>query len=64
VQATLAIEGGQLEEPQVTAIFDGKRVLGGRAEIREVKNAIAVYDRVRALEPGVVSTSTYAPGFL
>jgi Fic family protein len=55
VQATLAIEGGQLEEPQVTAIFDGRRVLGGRTEIREVKNAIAAYDRIGSLDPGVAS---------
>jgi Fic family protein len=51
VQATLAIEGAGLDEPQVTALFDGKRVLGGRTEIREVTNAIAAYDAVRTLDP-------------
>jgi hypothetical protein len=36
-------------------VFDGKRVLGGRAEIREVKNAIAAYDRVASLQPSRVA---------
>jgi Fic family protein len=64
VHATLAIEGGELDEHQVTAIFDGKRVLGGRTEIREVKNAIAAYDRVATLDPGVVPDLLTAHGIL
>jgi Fic family protein len=55
VQATLAIEGSALEEPQVTAIFDGKRVLGAKGEIREVKNALAAYDGVLALDPASIA---------
>jgi Fic family protein len=51
VQATLAIEGAGLDEPRVTAVLDGKRVLGGRQEIREVKNVAAAYDRVAKLDP-------------
>jgi Fic family protein len=54
VHATLAIEGSGLEEPQVTAIFDGKRVVGGRAEVREVHNAILAYEQVGKLHPGRV----------
>jgi Fic family protein len=64
IQATLAIEGGTLEEPQVTAILDGKRVLGGRAEIREVENAIAAYNRVPALSPTSVKDLLAAHGLL
>jgi Fic family protein len=64
VQATLAIEGSTLEEAQVTAIFDGKRVLGPRAEIREVKNAIVAYDQVLALDPGSVREMLLAHGVL
>jgi len=54
VQATLAIEGAGLDEPQVTALFDGKRVIGGRSEVLEVKNAIAAYHKVATLRPGRV----------
>ena len=64
VQATLAIEGGELDEPQVTALFDGKRAIGGRTEIREVKNAIAAYDRVLALDPTRVKDLLAAHGVL
>ena len=51
VHATLAIEGAGLEEAQVTALFDGKRVLGTSTEIREVENAFAAYDAVAKLKP-------------
>ena len=51
VQATLAIEGGGLDEERVTAIVDGKRVLGNRTEVRQVTNAIAAYRRMAGLDP-------------
>ncbi|MGO8999860.1 MAG: Fic family protein [Polyangiaceae bacterium] len=54
VQATLAIEGAGLDEPLVTALLEGKRVVGGRQEIREVTNAIAAYERVTELDPSRV----------
>lgn len=52
VHSTLAIEGAGLEEPQVTAILDGKRVVGGVTEIREVHNVIAAYEKVVTRKPG------------
>ncbi|MGZ3454129.1 MAG: Fic family protein, partial [Polyangiales bacterium] len=55
VQATLEIEGSTAGEPQVTAVLDGKRVLGDKTELREVQNAIAAYERVSALDPTKVS---------
>ena len=51
VHATLAIEGAGLDEPQVTALVEGKRVIGGRQEIREVRNAIAAYEQAPRLDP-------------
>lgn len=51
VHATLAIEEAGLDEDGVTAMLDGKRVLGGRAEVMAVKNAIAAYERVRDFAP-------------
>lgn len=54
VHATLAIEGAGLDEPQVTALLDGKRVLGARSEVLAVKNAIAAYDRAHSLRPASV----------
>lgn len=44
IQASLEIEGNALTEDQVTAILDNKRVIGSARDIREVQNAIALYD--------------------
>jgi Fic family protein len=45
IQASLAIENNSLSVDQVTAIIEGKRVLGSPREIQEVRNAIECYDR-------------------
>lgn len=49
--SSLAIEGNRLSEEQITAILAGKRVVGPRQDIREVENAIAVYDRLPDIDP-------------
>jgi len=46
VYGSLAIEGNTLDEEQVTALLDGKKVLGKKEEIREVLNAIQAYDQL------------------
>ena len=51
IRDSLAIEGNTLSIDQVTAIFDGKRVLGPKKEILEVTNAIRVYDEAPSLNP-------------
>lgn len=51
IQGSLAIEGNALNEEQVTAILDGKRVLAPAREIQEVKNAITVYNRFPSWAP-------------
>jgi len=51
VQGSLAIEGNTLDLDQVTALLEGKRVLGKKEEIAEVLNAIKVYDALAGFDP-------------
>lgn len=44
IQASLAIENNTLTLEQVTAVLDGKRVMGLPREIQEVRNAFAAYE--------------------
>jgi Fic family protein len=44
ITGTLAIEGNTLSEEQITAIIEGKHVLGSTRELAEVKGAIAAYE--------------------
>ncbi|MBN2895323.1 MAG: Fic family protein [Campylobacterales bacterium] len=45
---TLEIEGNFLGEEKITAILDGKRVLGTLKELAEVNGAIKAYDKLEA----------------
>jgi Fic family protein len=51
IVSSLAIEGNSLSEEQVTTILEGKRVMGPKQDIKEVENAIQVYDRLEAIDP-------------
>lgn len=51
IVSSLAIEGNTLSEDQVTALLNGKRVLGSRQEVKEVENAFQVYDRLENINP-------------
>jgi len=51
IQASLAIENNTLTLEQVTAVIDGKRVLGHPREIQEVQNAFAAYEAMGAWDP-------------
>lgn len=51
IHSSLAIEQNPLTLEQVTAILDGKRILGNPNEIREVKNAYATYEMILELNP-------------
>ena len=51
IHGTLAIEGNELTEAQVTAILGGKRVLAPVKEVQEAKNAIAVYEKLTNWDP-------------
>ncbi len=51
IHSSLAIEQNTLSLEQVTAILDGKRVLGNPNEIREVRNAYEAYELLLELDP-------------
>lgn len=51
IQSSLAIENNSLTIEQVTAIIEGKRVLGAPTEIQEVRNAIDAYELLLELNP-------------
>jgi len=51
IQASLSIEGNTLNIDQVTALFEGKRVLGPARDILEAKNALNIYQHLKKLNP-------------
>ena len=51
IHSSLAIENNTLSIDQVTAIIDGKRVLGNPNEIGEVRNAYEAYELMLELDP-------------
>ena len=51
IQSSLAIENNSLTLEQVTAIIDGKRVLGNPKEVHEVQNAYEAYEFAFELDP-------------
>lgn len=51
IHSSLLIEGNTLDPEAVTAILDGKRVLGDSHDIREVVNAKRAYDLIPELDP-------------
>ncbi len=54
IHSSLAIEHNSLSLEQVTAILNGKRVLGNPNEIREVQNAYDAYELMLRLNPSSV----------
>ena len=51
IHSSLAIEQNSLSLEQVTAIIDGKRVIGSADEIKDVQNACRAYDLMPKLNP-------------
>lgn len=51
VQGSLSIEGNTLSLDQVTALLEGRRVIGRTSEIKEVLNAVEVYRRMNEFKP-------------
>lgn len=51
IHSSLAIENNSLSIEQITAIIEGKRVLGNPNEIQEVKNALQAYELLLILNP-------------
>lgn len=46
---TLQIEGNTLDEERMTALLEGKHVLGTKQEIAEAKGAIEIYNKLESL---------------
>ncbi len=51
IQSSLAIENNSLTVEQITAILNGKKILGSPKEIQEVKNDFEAYDLLMKLNP-------------
>lgn len=51
IQASLSIENNTLSLEQVTAVINGKRVLGHPREIQEVRNAFSAYEEMDKWNP-------------
>lgn len=64
IHSSLAIENNTLSIDQVTAIIDGKRVLGNPNEIREVRNAYDAYELMLELDPLSVDDLLKAHGLM
>lgn len=64
IQASLAIENNTLNLEQVTAVIEGKRVLGHPREVQEVLNAFAAYEAMEGWNPGTEEDLLTAHGLL
>ncbi len=64
IQASLAIENNTLSIEQVTAVLEGKHVLGLPREIQEVRNAFAAYEQLTNWQPHSLDDLLKAHGFL
>ncbi len=64
IQASLAIEQNTLSIEQVTAVLDGKTVLGLPREIQEVRNAFAAYEALPDWQPTQLDDLLAAHGLL
>lgn len=64
IQASLAIENNILTLQQVTAVIDGKKVLGLPREIQEVRNAFAAYEAMDNWHPASEADLLAAHGML
>ena len=51
VQASLQIEGNNLGVEQVTALINGRRVLGAPKDIQEARNALEAYEKMANWNP-------------
>ncbi len=51
IHASLAIEQNTLSLEQVTAVLEGKRIIGPLKDIAEVKNAYEIYEMLDRLDP-------------
>ena len=50
ITGSLQIEGNSFSEEKVTAVLDGKRVLGSLKEVEEVRGAIKAYEQIASYD--------------
>ena len=51
LHGSLGIEGNTLTMAQITAVLDGKRIIGPKKDILEVQNAVQAYEKVDSWSP-------------
>jgi Fic family protein len=51
IHHSLAIEGNSLTEEQISFLIEGKKVIGPKNQIVEVKNAIKLYEQLTEIDP-------------
>ena len=51
IHHSLAIEGNSLTEEQISSLIEGKKIIGPKNQIIEVKNAIKLYEQITDLDP-------------
>ncbi|MCF6167578.1 Fic family protein [Lutibacter sp.] len=51
IHSSLKIEGNTLSEKQITALLENKRVIGPKKDIKEVLNAIDIYENLDKFNP-------------
>jgi Fic family protein len=64
IKDSLAIEGNTLNLDQVTAIFEGKRVIGPHRDVLEVQNALRLYESLHEITPNSPKGLLLAHGLL
>lgn len=50
IHSSLKIEGNTLSEEQITALIENKRVIGPQKDVKEVLNAITIYDNLESFK--------------
>ncbi len=64
IKASLEIEGNSLNEAQITAILENKRVSGPKKDITEVINALNVYNKIGTFKPSSLTSFLKAHAIL
>lgn len=51
IHSSLKIEGNTLTEEQITALIENKRIIGPKKDVKEVLNAIEIYEHLEHYKP-------------
>jgi len=51
IHSSLKIEGNTLTEEQITALLENKRIIGPKKDVKEVLNAIEIYEHLENYKP-------------